>query len=232
MNIKTHVIGVSRENRDGSNRQQIISRLHNDEEVFLYDAATERNPLAIAVINYDNQLFGFLDKSISRAIRKYTNAIGDIVAYVNDIRPDREGLLQCEIELEIDEASNIGMEYAAITGISAPDAPAARRRPRQNTYTEDSLPSRQRTNETRLICPRCGSTNINVQMVSETNLKTKRHSIFWWLLIGWWWIPFKWIVFTIPALFIKIFAPKKYKTTTTHRSMVVCQNCGNNWQAS
>lgn len=48
-------------------------------------------------------------------------------------------------------------------------------------------------------CPKCGSENVNVQMVTETNLKTVHHGLFWWLFIGWWWWPIKWLVFTIPA---------------------------------
>lgn len=80
-------------------------------------------------------------------------------------------------------------------------------------------------------CPKCGSENVNVQMVTETNLKTVHHGLFWWLFIGWWWWPIKWIIFTIPALIVKIFAPKKYKTKIKHRSMCVCQNCGHHWKA-
>ena len=79
-------------------------------------------------------------------------------------------------------------------------------------------------------CPKCGSENVSVQMVSETQLKEKHHGIFWWLFIGWWWIPVKWVFFTLPALIVKIFAPKKYKTKTLHKSMAVCQNCGKHWQ--
>ena len=82
-----------------------------------------------------------------------------------------------------------------------------------------------------MVCPKCGSENVNVQMVSETKLKQKHHGIFWWIFIGWWWLFIKWFVFTIPALIVKIFAPKKYKTKTKHKSMCVCQSCGNHWQA-
>ena len=75
-------------------------------------------------------------------------------------------------------------------------------------------------------CPKCGSENVTVQAVSETMLKEKHHGVFWWICVGWWWLPLKWIVFTLPALIVKIFAPKKYKTKTVHKSMAVCQNCG------
>jgi ribosomal protein S27AE len=79
-------------------------------------------------------------------------------------------------------------------------------------------------------CPKCGSTDVSVQFITETQLKEQHHGIFWWLLIGWWWIPIKWIFFTIPALIVKIFAPKRYKMKTIHRKMAVCQNCGKSWQ--
>lgn len=82
-----------------------------------------------------------------------------------------------------------------------------------------------------MTCPKCGGNNVNVQMVSETKLVTKHHSILWWLFIGWWWLPIKWLFFTLPALIVKLFRPKRYKTVSTHRSMFVCRDCGNFWQA-
>lgn len=45
-------------------------------------------------------------------------------------------------------------------------------------------------------------------MVTETQLVDKHHGIIWWICIGWWWIFIKWLVFTLPALIVKIFAPK------------------------
>lgn len=80
-------------------------------------------------------------------------------------------------------------------------------------------------------CPKCGSENVTVQMVSETKLKEKKHGIIWWICIGWWWIPAKWLFLTFPALIVKIFKPSKYKTKTIHKSMCVCQNCGKSWKA-
>lgn len=82
-----------------------------------------------------------------------------------------------------------------------------------------------------MVCPKCKSRNVNVQVVTDTKLVNKHHSIFWWLIIGWWWVPIKWLVFTIPALIVKIFAPKKQKLKQKHRSMCVCQNCGHMWKA-
>lgn len=80
-------------------------------------------------------------------------------------------------------------------------------------------------------CPKCGSENVSVQMVSESKLKNKRHGLIWWLCIGLWWVPIKWLFFTVPALIFKIFAPKRQKIKTIHKTMCVCQTCGHNWKA-
>jgi uncharacterized Zn finger protein len=80
-------------------------------------------------------------------------------------------------------------------------------------------------------CPKCGSENTNVQVVTETQLKTKHHGILWWLFFGWYWVIFKWLFLTLPALIVKIFSHEKYKTKIVHKSMVVCQNCGHHWTA-
>lgn len=78
-------------------------------------------------------------------------------------------------------------------------------------------------------CPKCGSENVSVQVVTETGLKEKKHGVIWWVCVGWWWIPIKWLVFTLPALIIAIFKPKKYKTKTHTKKMAVCNNCGKSW---
>lgn len=80
-------------------------------------------------------------------------------------------------------------------------------------------------------CPKCGSENVNVQVVQQTKLVEKHHGIFWWLFIGWWWVPIKWLLFFFPALVVKIFAPKKNKLKQKTHSICVCQNCGHNWKA-
>lgn len=77
-----------------------------------------------------------------------------------------------------------------------------------------------------MICPQCGSANVTVQMVTDTQLVAQKHSLLWWLLVGWWWLIVKWFFFTWLALLAKIFAPKKKTIKTEHRSICVCQNCG------
>lgn len=78
-------------------------------------------------------------------------------------------------------------------------------------------------------CPKCGSENCSVQVVTETELKEKKHGLIWWLCVGWWWIPIKWLVFTLPALIIAIFKSKKYKTKTHTKKIAVCNSCGKSW---
>ena len=79
-------------------------------------------------------------------------------------------------------------------------------------------------------CGRCGSTNVYVTSVNETQLKDAHHGCFWWMMIGWWWIPVKWICLTIPAILAKLFIPKKQRAVNKRYSVAVCQNCGHSWK--
>lgn len=79
-------------------------------------------------------------------------------------------------------------------------------------------------------CPKCGSENVTVQMLAETELKQKKHGFIWWFLVGWWWLPIKWLVFTLPALLVKFFSPKRYKIVNHNKKMAVCHNCGHSWE--
>lgn len=79
-------------------------------------------------------------------------------------------------------------------------------------------------------CSKCGSNQVNTQIVSKVKLKKKHHSIFYWVLIGWWWKLLLWIILTLPMLVIKIFRPKKYKLKTKETKVAVCQNCGHSWR--
>ena len=79
-------------------------------------------------------------------------------------------------------------------------------------------------------CSKCGSENVNIQVVNEVQIKNAHHSIIWWLLIGFWWIPIKWICFTLIALIVKIFSHKKKKAVNKQVKTAVCQNCGYTWK--
>ena len=81
-----------------------------------------------------------------------------------------------------------------------------------------------------MVCPRCGSEYVNVQMINEAELRNAHHGIFWWLLVGWWWVPVKWIFFTVPALLFKIFGHKKQRIVNTTKTVCLCQKCGYSWR--
>lgn len=80
-----------------------------------------------------------------------------------------------------------------------------------------------------MTCPKCGSDNVMIQALNETQLKRKHHSIWWWIFIGWWWVPLMWIVFWWFKLIIKVFRiehkPNKIVNQTVKKG--VCQSCGN-----
>lgn len=79
-------------------------------------------------------------------------------------------------------------------------------------------------------CPKCGSENVTVQVVTEQELKEKKHGALYWICIGWWFKPLMWIFFTMPMLIIAIFKPTKYKTKTHTKKMAVCNTCGKSWR--
>ena len=79
-------------------------------------------------------------------------------------------------------------------------------------------------------CPKCGSNNVNIQVINEVKLVTKHHGIIWWIFVSWWWIPIKWLVLTVPALFATIFIGKRKKAKNIRKKLYVCQNCGNTWK--
>lgn len=81
-----------------------------------------------------------------------------------------------------------------------------------------------------MTCPKCKSENVTVQIVTDTQLKNKHHGILWWLLVGWYWVPIKWLFLTLPALLAKIFIPKRQKIKQTDRKVCTCQNCGYSWE--
>ena len=81
-----------------------------------------------------------------------------------------------------------------------------------------------------MVCKKCGSLNTSVQVVNEVHLKNKHHGCFWWLCIGWWWIPCKWLFLTLPALIFTIFGHKKQKAINKQKTICVCQNCGYKWE--
>ena len=80
-----------------------------------------------------------------------------------------------------------------------------------------------------MICPKCDSNNVNTSVINEVTLKNQHHGIIWWLFVGWWWVPIKWLVFTVPALILALFGHKKQKAVNKQKTVCVCQSCGYRW---
>lgn len=78
-------------------------------------------------------------------------------------------------------------------------------------------------------CPKCGGENVAVNVVNDVKLKDKHHGVLWWVFIGFWWMPIKWMIFTLPALILKIFRRKKQKVVTKQKKVCCCQSCGYTW---
>lgn len=81
-----------------------------------------------------------------------------------------------------------------------------------------------------MTCPKCKSENVNVSIVNQAQLVKKHHGVVWWLLIGWWWVPIWWMYFTLFAIIVAIFAPKRQKLKYKEKTVCVCQNCGHSWE--
>lgn len=75
-----------------------------------------------------------------------------------------------------------------------------------------------------MTCKKCGSDNINIQIVS--NEVKKKRGWKYWLLFGWlidlasWFLLFFWRL--VYAIFRK-------KTKMVNSKQAICQNCGNTW---
>ncbi len=75
----------------------------------------------------------------------------------------------------------------------------------------------QNQNRHIIVCPNCGGTNINVQVVTVTESKTKG---FGWCkgCIG--------AIIWLPLFFCGLCGMGKGKTTTKEKTVKVCQDCG------
>ena len=79
-------------------------------------------------------------------------------------------------------------------------------------------------------CRRCGSTNIEMTVINEMQVRKAHHGCAWWCFVGWWWLAVKWIFFTVPALIAKLFFPDKMYISNKINTYAVCQNCGYKWK--
>jgi len=76
-----------------------------------------------------------------------------------------------------------------------------------------------------MVCPKCGSNNVNVQMV-QTSAKTKHNGrgLLWGICRG------LLILFTCGLWLLVGKSKGKSKTKIKNKSMCICQNCSNNWE--
>ena len=81
-----------------------------------------------------------------------------------------------------------------------------------------------------MTCPKCGSENVNVQVVTSIHQKSKKGAIYW-IFIGWWWELFAWVFLTLPKLIIALFGIHK-KIVSKENTVAVCQSCGHKWTIS
>ncbi|MCQ2751531.1 MAG: hypothetical protein MJ189_00245 [Coriobacteriales bacterium] len=81
-------------------------------------------------------------------------------------------------------------------------------------------------------CPRCKSTNVSVQVVHQSQLVNDNYGCLWWALIGWWWVPIKWIFFTFFALIWFVIKPRRQKIVNHSYKEAICQDCAFVWDVS
>lgn len=77
-----------------------------------------------------------------------------------------------------------------------------------------------------MTCRKCGSNNINVQIINE--VEEKKHGCLWWLLIGWWWKLIWFIFFGWWYILFCLIRGKQYRNVK--KTICVCQNCGHQWE--
>jgi hypothetical protein len=79
-----------------------------------------------------------------------------------------------------------------------------------------------------VVCPKCKSNNISFQ-AAVTEKQRARHSLLYWVFIGWWLHPLLWIFLTLPMLVWRLIAPNR-KTQSVTVTNAVCQYCSYTWQ--
>lgn len=75
-----------------------------------------------------------------------------------------------------------------------------------------------------IVCPKCNSTNVRVDVISSTSSQKKKRGAVYWLLIGWWLEAILWFFLTIPRLLIAVFH-QRTQVVTNHDTIAICQSC-------
>lgn len=80
-----------------------------------------------------------------------------------------------------------------------------------------------------VICKKCGSNKVDIQMVERTQIKRKKKTLLYWIAFGWLIEIMLWFFLTVPKLIFELFKPSRYKVKTKLEKIAVCQNCGYSW---
>lgn len=102
-------------------------------------------------------------------------------------------------------------------------------KPKEAKERKDKIITKVEEKPKENICPKCGSSNINYQIINEVKIKNNGMGCFYWLFIGWWLEIILWVYFTIPRLLFLIFSSQKPKIINVTKKIAICQNCGNSW---
>mgnify|MGYP001648079824 FL=1 len=91
-----------------------------------------------------------------------------------------------------------------------------------------------KNNQTNLSCPKCQSNNLQFQLVNIQDIVPRRHSLIWWILVGWWWVSIKWLfLYFLMGFFIiplKMLLPKNKRISNDVKNYKICKDCGHHWK--
>lgn len=79
-----------------------------------------------------------------------------------------------------------------------------------------------------MVCPRCGSSNVMVQAVTEVKEVKRKKGCAYWLFIGWWFEFIMWFFLTFIRLLMLIFR-RNTKVVSETKTVSICQNCAYRW---
>jgi hypothetical protein len=101
MPIKTKLIGVTYENKDGTNRQKLLQEMHGGERIILaYEANNPKSDRAIAAYDTAKRKLGYLNDDLSADLVDQIKELGGaIYAKVSNITGGGRRHLGCAIEI-------------------------------------------------------------------------------------------------------------------------------------
>ncbi len=82
---------------------------------------------------------------------------------------------------------------------------------------KDNVEQKNKVSEIKLVCKKCNSNNINIQIVNEKKSRSCL-SVFFWIILA------------ICTFGIVLLIPLLRGTNSKSKKYYVCQNCGHTWQ--